>query len=105
MICDHGVEVLSMCLICQSDLPYNMAVKSIVIPFWLIECIHSYNFLFTNIFIEAYMNLLIASKKRIEPVYTTVKMVWCSPFNKMLLSSYSDNNDFIMSETNGSVGL
>ncbi len=44
-------------------------------------------------------------KKRFEPVYPTVKMAPCSPFNKCCYQHYSDNNDFIMSETNGSVGV
>ena len=34
MNCDHWVEPLTMCLICLR----HVAVKSIVTPFWLIEC-------------------------------------------------------------------
>ncbi len=41
--------------------------------------------------------------KIFEPVYPTVKMAWCSPFNECCYQP-SANNDFIVSETNGSVG-
>ncbi len=54
------------------------------------------------IYIEALHEFIDCLQTKVfEPVYTTVKMASCSP---VLLSTYSDNNDFIMSDTNDSVG-